>query len=44
MTTGLDVFGEFIKRLQTIFQQNIVNVSFRENVRLIARNPSQLIG
>ena len=40
MTTCLYVFGEFVMRLQTLFQQNIVNVSFREIVRLIARNPS----
>ena len=35
MTTGLYVFGEYIKRLQTKFQQNKVNVSLRET----ARNP-----
>ena len=37
MTTGLYVFGEYIKRLQTLFQQNKVNVSFMEIVRLIAK-------
>ena len=40
MTTSLYyVFGEYVKRLQTLFQQNKVNISFRETVRLIARNP-----
>ena len=39
MTTGLYVFGEYVKRLQTLYHQNKVNVSFRETVRLIARNP-----
>ena len=42
MTTGLYVFGEYIKRLQTLFQQNKVNVSFSETFRLIARNHSVL--
>ena len=39
MTTGIYVFGEYIKRLQTLFQQNKVNVAFRETVRPTARNP-----
>ena len=39
MATGLYVFCEYVKRLQTLFQQNKVNVLFRETVRLIARNP-----
>ena len=34
------VFGEYIKRLQMLFQQSKVNVSFRETARLIARNSS----
>ena len=38
MTTGLYVFGEYVQRLQTLFQQNRLHVSFRETVRLIARN------
>ena len=38
MTTGLYVFGEYVQRLQTLFQQNRLNVSFRETVRLIASN------
>ena len=42
MTTGRYVFVEHIKRLQTLFQQNIVNVSFRDIVRLIARNSSSI--
>ena len=42
MTTGRYVFGEHIKRLQTLFQQNIVNVSFMDLVPLIARNPSSI--
>ena len=48
MTTGIYVFAEYIKRLQTLFQQNKVNVAFRETVRLTARNlfntPMQDIG
>ena len=43
MATGLYVFGEYIKRLKTLFQQNKVNVSFRETVCLIAKNPSHNI-
>ena len=39
MTSGLYVYGEYGERLQTLFQQNKVNVSFRETVPLIARNP-----
>ena len=42
MTTSLYVYGEYIKRLRTLFQQNKVKVSFRETVRLIARNHSVL--
>ena len=38
MPTGLYVFGEYVQRLQTLFQQNKLNVSFMETVRLIARN------
>ena len=42
MTTFLHVynFGEYIQRLQMLFQQSKVNDSLRETVRLIARNSS----
>ena len=42
MTTGQYVFGGYVKRLQTLFQQRKVNVSYRETVRLITRNPAHL--
>ena len=38
MATGLYVLDDYVQRLQTLFQQNIFNVSIREIVRLIARN------
>ena len=37
MTTGIYVSGEYVQRLQTLFQQNKINVSFRETVRLIVK-------
>ena len=40
MPTGLyNVFGVYVQCLQMLFQQNKLNISFRETVRLINRNP-----
>ena len=36
MATSLYVFGEYVQRLQTRFEHNTLNVSFRETVRLIS--------
>ena len=37
--TDIYVFSVYVQCLQTFFQQNKFNVSLREPVRLIARNP-----
>ena len=38
-TDGLYAFLEYALCLQSFFQQNKTNVSFREIARLVARNP-----
>ena len=42
MMAGLYVFIEYVKASPDLFQQNKINVSFRETVRLITRNHSSI--
>ena len=43
IATSLYVLVDYNQRLQTLFQQNNFNVSFRAEVRLIAGNPMHIL-